>query len=130
MDEAQTIENIRFALELRDAFVDIVTDAEISRYILLYPSDWRLAAAALADALAVRAINRPTSFSAPGQMAISWADRSRGWLAIGKALREQVASDDQLAAASGTVSVVQLERIGIELEDPEYVRERRHWRLS
>lgn len=130
MDTAQQVENVRFALELIGDNAALILDSEIERYLGMYPSDWRLAAAALADALAVRAINRPTSFTAVGQMGITWADRANSWMKVAKALREQVLAEDKLAAESGTVSVIQLTRIGIAIEEPEYTRRRRSHRLA
>lgn len=125
MDAAQLIENVRFALGLVDEQATLIDDTEIERYLGMYPTDWRLAAAALAEVLAVRALNRPTTFGLSGVMNVSWADRAKTWLAVAKALRQQVADDDAAQAAIGTVSAIQLERIGIEIGEPEYSRERR-----
>lgn len=44
--------------------------------------DWRLAGAAMARSFASRAINSPTSFTAVGDVAVSWADRANAWLKI------------------------------------------------
>lgn len=53
--------------------------------------DRRLATAWLADRLAARAINQPTSFTAVGDMAVGWADRAKGWERLAVRLRQQVA---------------------------------------
>lgn len=130
MDEEYQIESIRFALGLVGESAGLIDDTDILRYLDLYPSDWRLAGASLATALASRAINRPTSFTATGKMSISWGDRAKTWLSIAKSLREQVAADDKKAAELGSISSVRLRRTGYVLDDPEYARERKDLRLQ
>lgn len=127
MDWSNEIENIRFTLALTGESATLVTDNEIIRQLELYPTDWRLAAAALADHLASRAINRPTSFSATGKMSVTWADRAKAWQNTASALRKQVLADDALAAGTGTVSNHQLRIAGEMPEDSEYAQPRRSW---
>lgn len=129
MDTATAIENIRFSLGLIGDSATLISDTEIERYITLYPAEWRLAAAALADALAARAINAPTSFGVPGRLTVSWASRAQLWLNVAKQLRLAVQQDDAAAASTG-VGVTQLRKIGIEVEDDEYARPRRDYRLT
>ena len=130
MDLSGQIESIRYALDLAGDNAVLVSDADIERYLGLYPSDWRLAAAALADVLSARALNRPQSFALTGKMSIDWGDRSKRWREIGAALRAQVAADDQRQASTGIVSVTQLERVGVTIEAPEYSRSRGYRTLS
>lgn len=51
--------------------------------------NWRLAGAAMARSFASRAINSPTSFTATGDMSVSWADRAKSWLTIAAALEAE-----------------------------------------
>jgi hypothetical protein len=72
--------------------------------LLLEASDWRLAAAALSRSLAARAINRPSSFTAVGDLTVSWSDRANAWLRLATALetahaRETSAADNSIGFA-------------------------------
>ena len=84
--------------------------------------DWRLAGAAMARSFASRAINSPTSFTAVGDVAVSWADRANAWLKIAAHLEAessrvvvsvqprsfwvaQSVRDEQLAESDGEYSV-------------------------
>ncbi|MDQ3540263.1 MAG: hypothetical protein M3440_06200, partial [Chloroflexota bacterium] len=67
-------------------------DVDYVDALTLY-ADRRLAAAWLADQLAARAINQPTSFTATGDLSVSWADRAKGWERLAIRLRQQVAAE-------------------------------------
>lgn len=91
-------------LRLGDTSNDVATEyLPDSTYdaVIVALGDWRLAAASLARSLAARAINDPTSFTAVGDMAVSWADRARSWLAIATALDAEAAAD---TSTVGTVT--------------------------
>lgn len=130
MDTSSKIENVRFTLALIGESAGLVTDAEILTQLEMYPADWRLGAAALADHLASRAINRPTSFAATGKMSVTWADRAKAWRATADSLRKQVKADDALSIDLGVVGSAQLKVVGIEYEEPEYSRPRKPWQWS
>jgi hypothetical protein len=63
--------------------------------------DWRLAAADLARALAARAINQPSSFTAVGDMSVSWTRRAENWLAIAGELEAEAG-----ATGAGTITTI------------------------
>jgi hypothetical protein len=103
-------ENIRFIL---GAFGDneaLLDETEIQHALLLYPDSWRLAAAHIADSLASRALNNPTSFTLTGLMQVSWADRARSWANIAKSLRAEVAASEAVDGILGGVTSIQLTR--------------------
>lgn len=83
-------ERMQFLLGDVDRVTPFLTDQEYADALAFYP-DWRLATAYLADSLASRAINSPTSFSATGDMSVSWTDRARAWRLLAKSLRDDAA---------------------------------------
>ncbi len=88
-----TEENIRFILGATGANSTLLTALEIDHAMVLYPTNWRLAAAFIAEALAARAINDPTSFALAGTLNVSWADRAKTWKSIANSLRDEAAYD-------------------------------------
>jgi hypothetical protein len=84
-------ENVRFVLGATGDNASLLTDTEIEHAIVLYPLSWRLAAAALAERLAALATQKrqPVSFSAAGEMSVSWADDAAKWQSIAKRLKEE-----------------------------------------
>jgi hypothetical protein len=112
-------ENIRFIL---GAFGDneaLLDETEIQHALLIYPDSWRLAAAHIADSLASRALNNPTSFTLTGLMQVSWADRAKSWSNIAKSLRAEVAAAEEAEGVLGGVTSVQLSREAVG-QYPEY----------
>ena len=87
-------ESIRFVLGATGENAGLLTDTEIDQAVVLYPQSWRLAAAALAERLAALAAQRrqPVSFTATGEMSVSWADDVAKWQSIAKRLKEEHAS--------------------------------------
>jgi hypothetical protein len=87
-------------------------------------TNWKLAAAAMARSFASRAINRPTSFTAVGDVAVSWADRAQSWLRIAASLEAQVARETA-PSDTGTLNYAYPSRL--DDEDGEYSNGLRGW---
>lgn len=66
--------------------------------------NWKLAAAAMAEAVAVRIEQDPTSVSFPADMSVGWSDRTRSLRATAVRLRSEAAAESQ-ATTSGITSV-------------------------
>lgn len=112
-------ERMQFLLGDVDRVNPFLTDQEYADALAFYP-DWRLATAYLADSLASRAINSPTSFTATGDMSISWTDRARAWRSLAQSLRDEVAS-----GAGPSMSVIAVtRRDAVSGGDAEYSRAR------
>lgn len=123
MDTSPSIyDNIRFTLGATGDNAGLVLDDEIDNALSLY-SEWRLAAAFIADSLAARAINDPSSFAAPGDLSVSWGDRAKAWMNIAKRLREEVREATDQAQGPIGIQAVQLYREAKQHE-PEYSRRR------
>lgn len=114
--------NIRFSLGAVGANVGLITEEEMDAALEMYP-DWRLATAWIADSLAVRAINQPTSFSVPDAMSISWGDRASVWRQTARTLRQEVVLEQASAGPVG-LQVTQLMRQPIAEDDQEYTSPR------
>lgn len=93
--------------ETVEVFPDSVYLAEIDNY-----TNWKLAAAAMAEAVAVRIEQDPNSVSFPSDMSVGWADRTRQLRATAVRLRQEAAAED--AAGANGVRSVQLQRSGLE----------------
>ena len=115
---------IRYILGAIGALEGLVSEDEILDAILVYPTDWRLAAAFIADSLASRAINDPESFGLTGVMNVGWGDRAGGWSRLAARLRTQVAEESG-TSAPGQIQTVMLKREFLSAEPEEYSRPRR-----
>ena len=74
-------------------------------------TNWKLAAAEMAEAVAVKLDQKLTSVNVSGDIAIGWADRTRQLRATAVRLRQEAAAED--AAGLGTITSVSLQRGGI-----------------
>jgi hypothetical protein len=118
-------ETIRYILGATGSMAGLVTDQEITDALAVYPSDWRLAAAYIADSLSSRAINDPESFALTGVMNVGWGDRAASWSRLAAKLRTQVAEE----AGDNTIGPVQATMLRREFrnaEPAEYSRRRLH----
>lgn len=68
-------------------------DVTYSARLQAASGNWKLAAAAMARSFASRAINNISSFSATGDMSISWNNRARDWLLLAEQLEAEVSAD-------------------------------------
>lgn len=119
-------ERIRYVLGATGALEGVLTDAEIESALLAY-TDWRLAGAYIADALASRAINDPQSFTLTGTMSVSWGDRAKMWQSQAKMLRDDYRASETAEVAKG-MQVVALRREMYQQDPAEYTRPRnRRW---
>lgn len=84
-------ENVRFVLGATGENAGILTPEEIDQALEMYPQSWRLAAAAIADRFAALAAQRrrPISFSATGDMSVSWTDDVKKWQDIALRLKQE-----------------------------------------
>jgi len=82
-----------------EIYPDATYDAAISQY-----SDWKLAMASMAEAVAVAIEQDVSSFSAGGDLSVSWSDRTRSLRALALRLRQEVANDSG-TTLSGIVSI-------------------------
>lgn len=87
-------QQIRRILGAVGEYESLIAESEIDEAIASYPTDWRLAAAFIADGLAARAIHDPKSFGLDGVMTVSWGDRAKLWMETAARLRKAV-QDDQ-----------------------------------
>jgi hypothetical protein len=68
--------------------------------------DWRLATADMAESLASQYAQEPDSFTATGDMSVSWKERVKQWQWLASQMRSAVAAEDAaLIAAASLVSV-------------------------
>lgn len=99
-----TLDRMRFAVgdinftEL-DTSGALRQDEEYDALVLL-TGDWRLAVADMADSLAAQYAQSPDSFTAQGDMSVSWRERVSTWLSVARRYRTEVA--DELAASGVT----------------------------
>lgn len=89
--------------EATELFPDETYDAEIARY-----TNWKLAAASMAEAAAVKIEQDPSSVNVPGEVAVSWQGRTSALRAAALRLRTEAASED--AASGKGITSVQLTR--------------------
>lgn len=106
--------------EETEFFLDETYDATIAEY-----SNWKIAAAVMAEGVAVTIEQNPSSFTAVGDMAVSWADRTRSLRDIAARMRREAAAED--VAVDNTIVSVPLTR-GTGSGDGEYAP-RRYSRL-
>ena len=117
-------ESIRYILGAVGPLEGIISDEEITDALLVYPSDWRLAAAYIADSLASRAINDPESFGLTGVLTVSWGDRAAAWSRLSARLRTDVA-EDTASSQLGAIQVTRLRREFLNADPAEYSQARR-----
>lgn len=120
--DLDTARRIRFRLNDTDPENPLISDEELATAMSNYP-DWRLAAASLADMLALRERNRPTSFQVSGEFGIAWTDRAKMWSSIAAALRREVADEQRANQSMSSITSRQLTRDS-GMPDPDYVRPR------
>lgn len=89
--------------EATELFPDETYDAEIARY-----TNWKLAAASMAEAAAVKIEQDPTSVNFSGEIAVSWQSRTSALRAAALRLRTEAAAED--AASGNGITSVQLAR--------------------
>lgn len=88
---------------------------------------WRLAAAGMARDLAAQANAKMQSFSTGGDLAITWGNRSRGWLDIAVALeRAHIDAESRENGGAGDVSFALPSRG--DWDDAEYSNGLKGWR--
>lgn len=85
---------------------DATYDAVIAEY-----DQWKLAAADMAERVAVLIEQDPTNYTDVGVMAVGWGDKSRSLRAIAMRLRAEVAAESSVSAIPAATSV-QLARAG------------------
>lgn len=78
-------------------------DEEYDAVMGLY-LDWRIAAAVMAESLASEYAQAPDSFSASGDMSVSWKDRISTWLQTARQMRSEVAAESSATSAYSLVS--------------------------
>lgn len=91
--------------ETAELFPDDTYAATIDQY-----TNWKLAAAAMAEAMAVQIEQDPTSVNLPGEVAVGWQDRTRSLRAKAAQLRVEAAAED--AAVTNGITSVGLTRAG------------------
>lgn len=87
-----TLDKIRLMVGDIDTDNEIFPDETYESRIAEY-SDWRLAAAWMAESVAVAIEQDISSFSAGGDLSVSWSDRTRSLRALAIRLRQEVAAD-------------------------------------
>lgn len=124
-----TEDHIRYTLGATGENAALLTTLEVQRAISLFPDEWRLAAALLAEQLAAQAVNDPNSFGLTGSISIAWGDRARVWMDIAKSLRKEVAAAQVIADEPSGIQSISLHREFLEYE-PEYGvrRMKKGWR--
>lgn len=120
-------QQIRYILGAYGDTASLLSEQEIADALVLYPQDWRLAAAYIAESLSNRAVNDPSSFTLAGVMTVSWASRGASWAATAKRLREAYAEDEANANPLGSLQSRMLKR-GTAPVVEEFTRPRRAWR--
>lgn len=115
------LDEIRF-LVFDTAEPPLVPDETIHA-ALVSEDDWRLAAATIAEGVAVQLERRVTNVTMPGEMAVGWGDRARSLRALAARWRAEVAADRHAAQAGG-MSTVRLTRSDLVDTAPEYTRRR------
>lgn len=88
-----------------ELFPDETYNAKIAEY-----QNWKLAAAEMAEAIAVQIEQDPTSFTAVGDMSVAWTDRTRSLRATAARLRSEAASEG--VTVSNVIESIPLVRDG------------------
>lgn len=107
--------------EAAEYFSDVTYEAAIVEH-----ENWKLAAAFMADAVAVKIEQDPTSYTATGDFAVSWTDRTRSLRSQAIRLRQEAAIEDA-AGTAGVISVA-LSRGGSVTPEYRLTQYRRLWR--
>lgn len=89
---------------LAEIFPDTTYDAQIAGHV-----HWKLAAASMAEATAVKIEQNPTSVSFPQDMSVGWSDRTRTLRATASQLRAEANAE---IAGVGTLTSTRLHRDG------------------
>lgn len=76
-------------VEEEEFFLDESYDAVIAQH-----SNWKIAAAVMAEGVAVKIEQDPSSFTAVGDMSVGWSDRTRMLRDIAKRMRAEAAAED------------------------------------
>ena len=108
-----------------DPATELFPDETYTATIAMY-TNWKLAAAAMAEAVAVKIEQDPTSFTAVGDMSVGWSDRTRSLRDTASRLRMEAGAED--VPVGNTIVAVALERGGAsggEYRDSRYARLRR-----
>lgn len=119
-DRIRSIVGDTAGIETDETFPDSTYDAVIELH-----ANWKLAAAEMAEKVAVSIEQDPTSYTATGDMSVGWGDRTRSLRAVATRLRAEAAEEDQ-TTLTGIVSS-QLERPGGS-HHAEYHRTWRGWK--
>ncbi len=100
-----TRDRIRFITgdidETAEVFPDSTYDAEIAMY-----TNWKWAAADMADSMAVALDKRVNGVTLTGDVAAQWTDRAKTLRARAVALRKEAQSEDDLGGAASYGKVV------------------------
>ena len=113
-----TRDKIRLLVGDTDTTAELLPDATYDAAIAAYGETWKLAAAEMAEAVAVAIERQVSSFSAGGEITVGWSDRTRTLRALAVRLRQEAATD-----ALGAITTVALEREGSGTT-PEYTTRR------
>ena len=97
------IDRMREVLGDTDVQNPLAEDETYQAKLILASGSWKLAAASMARSFASRAINDITSFSAGGDISVSWADRASAWLKLATSLEAEAARDAAPAEADNTL---------------------------
>ena len=93
-----------------DLATELFPDETYTATIAEYGASWKIAAAVMAEAVAVRIEQDPTSFTAQGDMSVGWSDRTRSLRDTAARLRREAAAED--ATGSNVLTSVALGRDG------------------
>jgi hypothetical protein len=121
---ATDLDRMRYAVGDTNVAAPFDDDVTYIAMLAAY-TDWRLAAAAIARGLASRAINRPNSFTAVGDVSLSWGDRATAWLKIAANLEAQVAAE--ATTTDGAIGFALADRADLVQDDAEYSNGLRGW---
>lgn len=125
-EQTSDLDRMRYALGDIDVTAPFDPDVAYLAKLALHV-DWRLAAAAIARSLAARAISAPESFTAVGDMSISWSSRADKWLRIAGALEQAVAAERDRENVT-SFGFLEAERADLPVADAEYSNGLRGWR--
>lgn len=121
-----TRDRIRFIVgdtsndEATELFPDDTYEAEIARY-----TNWKLAAASMAEAAAVKIEQDPNSVNVPGEVAVSWQDRTRSLRATAIRLRSEAAAEDATGSGVTSVALARGDSATAEYRDTRFYRQLR-----
>jgi hypothetical protein len=107
-----------------DAAVEFFPDDTYDATITANEDSWKLAAAAMAEAVAVKIEQSPGSLSSDGD-SISWQDRTRSLRAVAAQYRKEAIAD---AASAAGITSVALSRDGVASGEYRTERYRGLWR--